>query len=246
MKQELTTTYIVCKAKVVILICGLILTSMTGMAQQLKSMSKNKGRHSNTKFTDALKKTPWTIGIGGNVIDDDGKPFKNLFNVSETWNFLPYPTRLTLDGYIKGGFSAQLEVSYNKYKIGKNINSEIIPGNWSVISSDVNFKYALNYQIKNMKWFDPYVLLGLGYTQRSGASKPNTCTYNMGLGFNIWIIDFMALNMQSAAKFSMIEGTSNYLQHSVGLIFATNWGVNGKNTIVGNRNKARSQLKTKY
>lgn len=228
------------------IVMALLLCTHASFSQQLKSISKNKGRHSNTKFIDALKKTPWTVGIGGNVIDDDGKPFKNLFNVSETWNFLPYPTRLTLDGYIKGGFSAQLEVSYNKYKIGKNINSEIIPGQWSVISSDVNFKYALNYQIKNMKWFDPYVLLGLGYTQRSGAAKPNTVTYNMGLGFNIWIIDFMALNLQSSAKFSMIEGTSNYLQHTVGLIFATNWGVNGKNTIVGNRNKARSQLKTKY
>lgn len=226
------------------LICVFIFSNLNA---QIKPISKNKGSQSNDKFLEILKKTPWTVGVSGNVVDDDGKPFKNLFNVGQTWNFLPYPTKLSINGYVKNGFNIQGEFAFNKYNAGKNINSEIINSKWNFLSIDMNLQYELKEVIKkNMKWFDPYLTAGYGYTKRSGAQKPNTFTFNTGIGFNIWIVDFLALNLQSVGKFSMIEGTSNYLHHSAGLIYTLNWGMNAKNTIVGNRNGARSKLRTKY
>lgn len=190
-------------------------------------------------------KTPWTFGIHGHVVDDDGDPFGNLFNVGRAWNFLSYPSKLTIDGYYRAGFSFQLELAFTQYKNGRVINqknsetpNKISGAYWSrFISTDINVKYDLNELFGPTNWFDPYVSMGYGMTMRTGVTKPTTFTYNTGLGFNIMIFENLGFNVQSMAKFSMIEGTSNYLHHSVGVIYRIEGGHGRRPGKLGKRYK---------
>lgn len=190
-------------------------------------------------FKRFITKTPWTFGLSGHVVDDDGDPFGHLFSVGSTWNFLPYPTRLTIDGYYQSGISFQTEFAFTQYKSGRFINDRkvITPtSRWTTFfSMDSHVKYDLNEVIGETNWFDPYVAGGFGFAIRSGISKPFTTTYNVGLGWNIWIWENLGFNMQSMAKFSMFEGTSNYLHHSVGVIYKVAGGRGGRPGKLGKR-----------
>lgn len=210
-----------------LLIVALVVVGTTEISAQMKTRTSNKSTAGGGGFKRFIKKTPWTFGVSGHVVDDDGDPFGNLFNVARTWNFLPYPTRLTVDGYYQAGFSFQAEFAYTQYKTGRVINQKnesaprIVNGSyWSTcFSTDFHVKFDLNELIGSTNWFDPYLTAGYGMTIRSGLTKSIAPTFNTGLGFNIWIWENLGFNAQSVAKFSMIEGTSNYLHHSVGIVY---------------------------
>lgn len=191
------------------------------------------------KKTSPLKrfftKTPWTFNLGGHVVDDDGAPFNNLFNVANSWNFLPYPTRLAIDGYYKKGWSFQGEFSFTQYKSGKEVNDVIINSTYTFFSADAHVKYDLNEVFGDTHWFDPYVAAGYGYTMRTVASNPHTGTANVGLGFNIWVYQNLGFNAHSIAKFALQEGTSNYLHHSVGIIYRFEYGLGNRPGKLGKR-----------
>ncbi|MFO0357167.1 MAG: hypothetical protein ACK50A_09445 [Sphingobacteriaceae bacterium] len=204
---------------------------------QVKTRSSNKSTATGGGFKRLITKTPWTFGISGHVVDDDGEPFKQLFNVNKSWNFLAYPARLTVDGYYQSGFSFQAEFAYNQYKVTKDINDEVMTSTWTFFSADMHVKYDLNEVIGQTNWWDPYVIGGYGYTMRSGASKPNSVNANMGLGSNFWIYENLGFNLQTMAKFSMIEGTSNYLHHSVGVIYKLEGGRGSRPGKLGKRYK---------
>jgi OOP family OmpA-OmpF porin len=182
-----------------------------------------------------FKKTPWTFTLGGHVVDDDGRPFSNLFNVAKTWNFLPYPTRLAIDGYYKKGWSFQSEFSFTQYKTNKLINGDDITSTYTFFSADAHVKYDLNELFGDTHWFDPYVAAGYGYNMRTVAKNPNSASANAGLGFNIWVYQNLGFNAQTIAKFSMIEGTSNYLHHSVGIVYRFEYGMGNRPGKLGKR-----------
>ncbi|MCB0410160.1 MAG: hypothetical protein KDD29_08065 [Flavobacteriales bacterium] len=204
-----------------LLIVAFIVVGTTEINAQIKSRTSNKSTATGGGFKRFIKKTPWTFGVSGHVVDDDGDPFGNLFNVARTWNFLPYPTRLTVDGYYQAGFSFQAEFAYTQYKTGRVVNTDIKTlNNWGTFfSSDFHVKFDLNEVFGPTNWFDPYVAAGYGMAMRSGLKKSITSTFNTGIGFNVWVWENLGFNAQSIAKFSMIEGTSNYLHHSVGVIY---------------------------
>jgi len=182
-----------------------------------------------------FKKTPWTFNLGGHVVDDDGKPFNQLFNVNDSWNFLPYPTRIAVDGYFQKGWSFQGEFSYTQFKAGKVINNDVKTVGSTFFSADVHVKYDLNEVFGDTHWFDPYVAGGYGYTMRSIATNPNTATANLGLGFNLWIYQNLGFNLHTMAKFAMQQGTSNYLHHSVGIVYRFEYGMGNRPGKLGKR-----------
>ncbi len=223
--------------KTIKLLIAFVLVSSVSFAQ-MKSKMNNKSSFTGQNgggFKRFITKTPWTFGLSGHVVDDDGKPFNSLFNVSKTWNFLAYPSRLTIDGYYKAGFSFQAEFAYTQFKAGRRINNELIGKKWTFFSADAHMKYDLNELIGPTNWFDPYVAVGYGFTLRSGAKKPMTVTYNIGPGANFWIFENLGFNLQTIAKFSAIEGTSNYLQHSVGVVYKIEGGRGGRPGKLGKR-----------
>jgi len=182
-----------------------------------------------------FKKTPWTFNLGGHVVEDDGHPFSNLFNVNDSWNFLPYPSRLAVDGYFQKGWSFQGEFSYTQFKAGKKINDLVTPVTSTFFSADIHVKYDLNEVFGDTHWFDPYVAGGYGYTMRTVAVNPNTATANLGLGFNIWVYQNLGFNLHTIAKFSMQQGTSNYLHHSVGIVYRFEYGMGNRPGKLGKR-----------
>jgi len=216
----------------IVLFLGVIL----GNAQITKSRTASNSSFG-SKFKRFITKTPWTVGLSGHVVDDDGQPFKNLFNVKDSWNFYAFPARLTIDGYYVAGFSFQTEFAFTQYKVNKVINSERIQSSGIFFSTDFHVKYDLNELIGPTNWFDPYVSGGYGYTMRTAAVKPHTATANLGLGANFWIYENLGLNLQTMAKFSMIEGTSNYLHHSVGVVYRLIGGQGSRPGKLGQRYK---------
>lgn len=220
-----------------LLVLSLLLVTLSNGSFAQKQRTSNKSTAGGGGFKRLITKTPWTFGLSGHVVDDDGNPFTRLFDVSKGWNFLAYPTRITIDGYYVAGFSFQSEFAYTQYKVSKNINNEVNTKLGTFFSADVHVKYDLNELIGPTNWFDPYVAAGYGYTLRSAAFKPSSVNFNAGLGFNIWIFENLGFNLQSMAKFAMIEHTSNYLHHSVGIIYRLQGGAGTHPGHLGKRYK---------
>lgn len=199
------------------------------------------------KTMATLRPTPWVIGLGWNIVDDDGNPFHKIVN-GKSLNAYPFINTFRLEKYIDKGWSATFNFSYNNYVVGKLINSDIPSTSSSnFMSFDLNAKYdfCALYNI-NEKWFnteknvlDLYSTFGFGYTVRNISRVNNVGTLNIGFGTNIWIYNNWGLNLQSSAKFGLkapfLTTPSNYLQHCFGVIhlFKTRKGSKSNHSIKG-------------
>ncbi len=180
----------------------------------------------------------WIIGVGGNVVDDDGNPFKKLFNVLPRWNVRPYPTRLTVERAMDKSFSIEGAFNFNTYKPSKIINNEV--GRAGIfLSLDCNLKNDFNRMLNTEGWFNPYIIYGVGATYRTVRTLPIGGNLNIGFGFNIWLSRVVGINFQSIAKFGVStrfpRSSSNYLQHSTGIVIKLQKG--GKNPFIKRRYK---------
>jgi hypothetical protein len=197
-----------------------------------------------------LSHTPWTIQLGGNVVDDDGKPFHDLFNASKSWNTPPYPTKLAIDKSLEHGWSAEFCFVYNNYKTGKIINGIINDASHLFISTDIQGKYHLNNIINIKEWFNPYLSIGIGYTYRKIGPYNNVATANIGVGFDFLIYQGFGINLQSLAKFGIkspfIKTGSNYLQHSLGVTYTIGQFADKKPFKFGKRRYGFTTRKSKF
>jgi OmpA-OmpF porin, OOP family len=163
----------------------------------------------NSQAQDA--NNPWIVGIGINFVSNpDNK--KDLFKTSE-WNIIPAISKINAGRYLKYGFSFEAAATLNK--ITKNAGLQV-PG-FSYVALDGNFKYDLNNIIGKTGFFDPYTLLGGGYTS---ADKKGTGTFNYGAGINLWVYKNLGLNFQTIGKYVFVDFPlkTNHWQHSVGLV----------------------------
>jgi OOP family OmpA-OmpF porin len=157
----------------------------------------------------------WSIGLSGVAIDDDGNPTTDLFNASESWHFVPYPSRLHVDAAFNKNWSVEGALSLSQYQSGKVVNDMVINEDNQFLAFDVNAKYHF---AGDAKVFDPYGLAGLGFTYRS-VLQEQTPTLNAGLGANIWFIPSFGLNLQTSVKFKLNSKSSSYMMHSLGLVY---------------------------
>lgn len=187
------------------------------------TLAQGPGR-SKSKFMRAIQKTVWTAGLSGVVIDDDANAFKKLFNVKDVWNLLPYPTKLSLEGFVDKGISVEGAFTYMRLKKGKILGDGMPRAESStLLAFDASAKYDLNELIGDTKSFSPYAIGGFGYTYRAVTGSKSAVTGNFGLGFNIWIYKGLGFNAQSMAKFALNKATGrNYLQHSIGVVYRFN------------------------
>lgn len=199
-----------------IIVC-LVLSTLTfcGFTQESPKIIELKGN-----YWHRIKKIPWRIGVSGTVIDDDGKPFNDLFNVKSSWNLLPFPTKISLDGRYNRIWSIEGVLVYNRYKASKMINNRIIESSYNLFSFDINAKCHLKTFLKNSKIIDPFFSLGFGCTSRSIDAKKYSVTNNIGVGANFWFFHDLGFTLQSMGKFGMTGlGSANYLLHSLGLVY---------------------------
>jgi OOP family OmpA-OmpF porin len=162
---------------------------------------------------------PWIFGLGVNVVDDDGQPFDQVFNASDSWNIPPYPSRLSVAKYVMPGLTVGGNVNFNMYKADKIVNSRVNQSDGIFISADVEAQYHFNTHFRRNKWFDPFVGAGFGYTFRDPLSA-HSVSGNPALGMNFWFTPQWGVQLRTTAKFAFSADRSlNYTQHSASILF---------------------------
>lgn len=166
---------------------------------------------------DSIAESFWLVTLGTNFVDDSGDEFRELFDVREAWNSVPFPSRFSIGHYFRNGLGLELIGTYNKYKEGKIIDDVPNPSDIDFYSADFRVSYDLNHILGETGFFDPYVGIGIGYTD---ANNQGRGTYNAVLGFRTWFSDHWGLDFNSTGKWAMdTENASNYVQHALGVAY---------------------------
>jgi OmpA-OmpF porin, OOP family len=165
----------------------------------------------------------WMFGLHWSIVDDDGDAFGKLLNAGSSWNLRPYPTKLTVDRYLKQGWSLETALTYGQYMPKNIINGQVgLSGIMGAV--DIHGKYSFSrLYAPSAKWIEPYIIFGGGYTIRTVSTPAQTPTANIGGGLNFWIIDELGIQLASSAKFAFLptfwKTSGNYLQHSFGIVY---------------------------
>lgn len=165
---------------------------------------------------DSIIQSSWVVGIGYNIVDDSGDVFDQLFSVKSQWNAVPYPSRLSIGRYFKSGLGVETIATYNQYGEGNIIDGRVNETNTDYWGLDARLSYDLNKLIGETAWFDPYVGIGIGYTD---ANELPRGTYNAVIGFHTWFSDQWGLDFSSSGKWSFGTAASNHIQHAAGVVY---------------------------
>lgn len=167
---------------------------------------------------DSIVVSSWIFGVGLNAVDDSGNVFNGLLNVADEWNITPYPSRISIGRYFKSGLGIEAIGTYNQYKEGKIIDGLVNPTTTDYFGLDARLTYDLNKIIGQTGWFDPYVGIGIGYTDANSVGRG---TYNAAVGFRTWFSDRWGLDFSSTGKWSIgsENGVTNHIQHAAGVVY---------------------------
>jgi outer membrane protein OmpA-like peptidoglycan-associated protein len=178
---------------------------------------------------DSIVKSTWIFGLGFNAVDDAGSEFLDVFNFKDNWNVVPFPSRLSIGRYFESGFGLEAIASYNRYQTGKIADDVVITDPIDYYAFDVRASYDLNQILGETGFFDPYVGIGLGYTDANNRGRG---TYNATVGFRAWFTNRFGLDINSTGKWAMKTevGVTNHLQHALGAVyrFGTEKGLSKK------------------
>ncbi|MDP5228822.1 MAG: OmpA family protein [Cellulophaga sp.] len=165
---------------------------------------------------DSMVSSSWIFGVGYTIVDDSGDVFDNLLQVSDTWNAVPYPSRLSIGRYFKSGIGVEAIGAYTKYQEGNRVDGVLLAEDKDYYAIDTRVSYDLNKLIGQTGFFDPYIGAGIGYTQ---ANDQGRGTYNAVIGFRTWFSDRFGLDFNSTGKWRMNSDATNHLQHAVGVVY---------------------------
>nr|WP_299381491.1 OmpA family protein [Allomuricauda sp.] len=169
---------------------------------------------------DSIVKSFWLVSLGTNIVDDSGDEFSKLLDLQDGWNAVPYPSRVSVGRYFENGVGLEAIASYNVYKEGKIIDNAPISEDVDYLGLDFRLSYDLNMILGETAFFDPYVGIGVGYTD---ANNQGRGTYNAIVGFRTWFSDHWGLDFNSTGKWTMnTENSSNHIQHAVGVAYRFN------------------------
>lgn len=177
---------------------------------------------------DSVVVSSWLFGVGFNAVDDAGSEFQSVFNFNDNWNVLPFPSRLSVGKNFKSGVGLEAVGTYNQYQEGKTVDGTLVSDNIDYYALDLRVNYDLNMILGETGFFDPYVGIGVGYTD---ANNQGRGTYNASVGFRTWFSDKWALDFSSTGKWTMnSDNSTNHLQHAAGVVyrFGTERGLSNK------------------
>jgi OOP family OmpA-OmpF porin len=113
--------------------------------------------------------------------------------------------------------------SFDRYKPGKEVNGMPMTYRALFFGFDAFAKYHINEHVPMSRQYDPYVLLGAGYTLRFVAPNFTAFTLNVGPGLNYWFNNHWGMNVQTLGQFGLKKkfprSSSNYLHHSIGVVY---------------------------
>lgn len=166
---------------------------------------------------DSIVTSSWMVGLGYNIVDDSGDAFNDFTTIKNQWNAVAFPSRINIGRYFKSGLGLEIIGTYNKYKKGFTIDGFANPEDINYFGIDSRLSYDLNKIIGETGWFDPYVGIGLGYTDASNTPRG---TYNAVVGFRTWFSDRWGLDLSSSGKWAMGDnGATNHIQHGAAVVY---------------------------
>ena len=168
---------------------------------------------------DSIVVSSWMVGLGWNIINDSGSRLNNVTDFGERYNAVAFPSRLSIGRYFRSGVGLELIGTYNIYKEGNIIDGSVNPEDKDYYAIDSRLSYDLNKLVGQTGFFDPYVGVGLGY---SNANDVGFGTYNAILGFRTWFNDRWALDFNATPKWSFGDEGSNHLQYGASVIYQFN------------------------
>lgn len=192
-----------------LLIVFINFSKLSSQTQELKLTGK-----------DSTIVSSWIFGLGFNIVDDSGDMFNEVLDIKDSWNMVPYPSRISIGKYFKNGLGVEVIASYNRYKKGKEVDGMVINESFDYYAFDSRLSYDLNKIIGETGWFDPYVGVGIGYSNINSVSRG---TYNGVLGFRAWFSDKLGLDANTTGKWTMKSGLTNQIQHAIGVVYRFNY-----------------------
>jgi len=168
---------------------------------------------------DTTYQNLWMLGVGYNIVDDSGNFFDEPFNISDNWNALPYPSRISIGRYFNNGLGIEFIGSYNKYKEGKIIDKNVNTVETDYFALDGRLSYDLNKIIGQSNFFDSYIGAGMGYTEANNISRT---TFNTTIGIRTWFTNRLGLDVNAVGKWSLNTTKSNHIQYGLGLVYKFN------------------------
>lgn len=167
----------------------------------------------------------WVVGIGVNAVDirtpDGFVGFtKDYFNGDiEDLNMNGGFIRVFVGRHIKNDISILVSASGNTVKKGFGYSTKEDLIDDSFFAMDAKLRYDLNRLIGDNPWFDPYVLVGGGYSKIGETSNFNIAA---GWGCNFWFSGVVGVNIQSDYNHNPQSTATDYFQHSIGVVFKLN------------------------
>jgi len=155
---------------------------------------------------------PWAVSFGVNALDyragtELGDIAEDYFSTSD-WNVLSSISRISVEKYLKDGFTLQMAGSLNQ------LESDFYYAIDANVKLDVNKLVASAFG-STTQWFDPYLYLGGGYTSVNNTGE---AMLNAGVGFTSWFTETVGLNFQTGAKRQFTNKVKDHFQHSLGLV----------------------------
>ncbi|WP_191860204.1 hypothetical protein [Hanstruepera ponticola] len=162
---------------------------------------------------------PWTIGVGVNIVDNDGFRFDDPFD-ADNWNF-KNPLSINVERKWRDFFSTNLAITLNKLTKDNKQNNGYLTESSNLFAIDLTGRFIFDQYIweqnPRIDPFEGYVLAGFGYT--SVLSK-DSMMFDVGLGFNFWLYEDIGIRLQTMGKFGFndYQYLKNYIQHTAEFI----------------------------
>lgn len=165
---------------------------------------------------DSVVVSSWTAGLGWNFVNDSGERTDNLFSINNRLNAVAFPSRATIGRYFRSGIGIEAIASYNRYKEGNIVERRVLTEDQDYYAIDSRLSYDLNKIFGHTGFFDPYLGVGLGYTE---ANEVGRATYNAVVGFRTWFNDRWGLDFNTSGKWAFSTEDSNHVQHAAGVVY---------------------------
>lgn len=162
---------------------------------------------------------PWTIGVGVNIVDNDGFRFDKPFDTNN-WNF-KNPLSINVERKWRDFLSTNLAITLNKLTKDNKQNNGYLTESSNLFALDLTGRFIFDQYIweqnPRIDPFEGYALLGVGYTS---VLNTDSIMLDVGLGFNFWLYEDIGLRLQTMGKFGFNDNQylKNYIQHTAEFI----------------------------
>lgn len=161
--------------------------------------------------------SPWSIGIGTNLVEDNDRSNNSLFVNNGKINMVPFPSVLHGSRTIFPFLSANANLCYNSYQLTIRENDLISYKKTTYFSLDLNAHFSLpNINKTTDDWFNPFLASGIGMTYRSSRSSSLGANLNIGLGAESFLTKNWSIQLSAMAKFGfespVFQSSANHIQ----------------------------------